>query len=370
MNGKESGSLLGDANPIFTERKKPDWGAGHPLSGKRCIGVHDLPFGTMDLRPVAPFFLALGLTIANASAGTGAPPKPSKGPGFSFSLLPKSFQKNPKLDFNILTEMTPEGRKRSTPTPQNPTYYISQAGGVYSGGVGAEHVSKTPPVEKLQQLMERALAEAGYLPAEGNSHPPTIAIIYHWGSHSFDPPKDVSDENGGDVPIPEEVLRKTLLDRAMLLGGVAFTKEVARAMEEADLKTALQTNSGAGGVGDLLPDPFQRLRMKSPEMDRLVTELYSSSYFVVATAYDYASLAKGQRVSLWRTKMTVNSIGVNMLESVPSLIATAAPYFGRDMTEPVVITKKISREGRVEVGTPTVVPETTPPAPGGTSPAR
>jgi len=55
--------------------------------------------------------------------------------------------------------------------------------------------------------------------------------------------------------------------------------------------------------------------------------------------------------------MTVNALGVNMLETVPSLISSAGPYFGREMADPVVLTKRISREGKVEVGTPTVVPD-------------
>ena len=39
-----------------------------------------------------------------------------------------------------------------------------------------------------------------------------------------------------------------------------------------------------GSVGDMLPDPFDQLRMRSVEMDRMVDELFSSSFFVVASS--------------------------------------------------------------------------------------
>lgn len=297
-------------------------------------------------------------------------PKAEKESKFVFSLLPKSLQRNPRLSFNIFTEMTAEGRKLPKPTPQKPAYYISQAGGVYNGGIGAEHNTKGPPVEKLEALMKKSLAEGGYLPSENAAQPPTLVIIYHWGSHSFQPPSDVSDENGqGNVPVPEVDIRKTLLDRAMLLGGAKFARDVADAMQQVDQKATMQRSFVAapgadfgGSVAEMMPDPFDQLRQRSPEMDRLVDELFSSSFFVIASAYDYAALVKGQRHVLWRTKMTVNSLGVNMLETVPPLIASAGPYFGHETETPVVINKRVSRDGKVEVGTPTVVPENAPPA--------
>lgn len=116
--------------------------------------------------------------VPAAAAKTAKEPKES---GFVFSLLPKSLQRNPRLSFNIFTEMTAEGRKVRQPTPQAPAYYIAQAAGVYHGGVGAEHDLKSPPVEKLEMMMKRALAESGYLPSENATQPPTLAIIYHWG---------------------------------------------------------------------------------------------------------------------------------------------------------------------------------------------
>jgi hypothetical protein len=60
--------------------------------------------------------------------------------------------------------------------------------------------------------------------------------------------------------------------------------------------------------------------------------------------------------------MTVNSMGVNMAETVPPLIASASPYFGKETLDPVVVTKRLGHDGHVDVGVPVVVPDSAPPA--------
>ncbi|HVS54086.1 MAG TPA: hypothetical protein VHD62_17150 [Opitutaceae bacterium] len=302
--------------------------------------------------------------------------KPAKSGGWVFSLLPKSLQRNPRLDFNIITEMTPAGRKVARPSAEKPAYYVAESGGMHNEGLmGGEANLKGPSAEQLRHMLEKALAQNGYIASANDTQRPTLAIIYQYGAHGFTPPAPLTDPvpdgltpppddpaGTGDVPIPERQIRKALLDRASLIGGAKFVKEVAFAMEQVDQKATLQRTFTApdggdfmGSVGDGLPDPFEELRARSDDMARMVDELFSSSYFVVATAYDYAELAKGHRVVLWRTKMTVNSLGVDMKESLPPLVASAAPYLGRETVDPVVISKRIDRTGNVEIGTPTVI---------------
>lgn len=323
------------------------------------------------------------LLFALAPAAGHAAPAPAaatrdkapaeKGGGFFAALLPKSLQKNPKLDFNILTEMTPEGRRLKPPTAQNPVYYISQSGGVRHAGLNPEHDLKGPTEENLQRMVERALAEGHYHPSTNAAQPPTLVIIYHFGSHSFQPPASVASESPraaeeeaqtgtGDVPVPEIVIRKALLDKAQLLGGAKFLKEVVDALGELDRIAGMERShvtvaggESTGSVASMMRDPFDTLRARSTEHERMVDELFSSSFFVIASAYDYAALVKKERRLLWRTKMTVNSLGVNMVESIPPLIASAAPYLGRETREPVLVTKRITRDGNVNVGTPVVV---------------
>lgn len=324
----------------------------------------------MNLCRLVLFPLLLPVCVVAAQpAPPAATPKQKAGGGFVFSLLPRSLQRNPRMDFNIITETTAAGRRIAPPTRAKPQYYIAQAGRMLNTGVGPEALNG-PPKEQLERMMTRALADGGYLAAQPAGDPPKLVIVYNWGSSSFQPPASVADENGeGDIPEPEVVIRKTLLDRAMLIGGRKFFREVAEAMEQVDRKAGMQrafvTPEGGdfmGSVGDMIRDPFDELRARDAETERLVDELFSSSYFVVASAYDHDAMVKGQRVLLWRTKMTVNSLGLSINESVPSLIASAGPYLGRDTPEPIVVTKRLDRAGRVEIGPTTIVEEPAAPA--------
>jgi len=85
-----------------------------------------------------------------------------------------------------------------------------------------------------------------------------------------------------------------------------------------------------------------------------VDQLNDDLYFAVASAFDYDALAHGKRVLLWRTRMTVSAAGVALDQSLPAVIATAGPYFGREMTEPSTVVRRV-KEGRVEIGPAAVV---------------
>ena len=56
-----------------------------------------------------------------------------------------------------------------------------------------------------------------------------------------------------------------------------------------------------------------------------------------------ASLLR-RSLRLWRTRMTVAAQGVSQEQTLPTLIATAAPYFGKDMTEPETLSKRTVRD--------------------------
>jgi len=307
--------------------------------------------GCVEMRWMRSSFLLAAL------AGVGAappPPVPAAEPAkaepakpkqteneWVFSLLPKSLQLRPRAEFNFLSNLTPAGKTRPVPTPEQPAYYLIEPGVNRDTGVGAEHGLKTPPVAKRQQLLEQALAANSFRRAD-ESHPPTLVILFHWGSSSYQPGEGESEMDR----------RRALMDRAMLIGGEKFAKEIAAVFEELDRIALLPPEFQV-----MVPNPIEKLINRSREMGRLVEEVFSSSYYVVASAFDHAEMAKGRGVVLWRTKMTVNSIGVNMLETVPPMIASSAPFLGTDMTEPVVRATRIERGGRVEIGTPTVVEE-------------
>jgi len=306
-----------------------------------------------------------------------------------FSLLPKSFQKNPVVDFTVITEMTAEGRKYPTPSPGNPIYYKTVLGTYLQLGQGMPAGEKSPAMTELQERLRSALATNGYLPAAPPEHKPSVVIMFYWGSHTpdyqeaqdaaLDAATQVTADGSSIAPLSgaqtaEDLLplvlsdltkRKELIERASLIGGMKFAYQLSSVLDDEVRLSQIDENAGraAALVGNPFPDfrsmatPFHRFLQSDPKIEMLVEATFGSCYFVVASAYDGVAMAKGEGRLLWRTKMTVNSSGVSMREALPTLIASSAPFIGRDMRDAEVISKRVYREGHVEIGTPTVVEE-------------
>jgi len=248
---------------------------------------------------------------------------------WDFSILPKAFQRHPTLDMTFNTELTPFGRLLRPASAEHPVYYVEQDAGFKPLGwsTAGEH---PPPSTDMDRVLTRALATNGFLLASPE-HPAALALIYFWGSHNK-PDQDLARK------FPE-LARKYVLERAILVGGRKFADGMGFAMEWGE-------------------SPADRETKREFLRDQAAEELY----YVVASAYDYPALARGERKLAWRTTMTVTSAGLAMRETLPPLVASAAPFFGRDMTEPEIGARRISRAGRVEVGTPTVVEDKAPAA--------
>src|SRR6266700_7076344 len=129
-----------------------------------------------SLRSLFCFVLGLlpwTLFAANPPPSSGAvpaatPPRASGLPKtgeFAFSLLPKSFQRNPTLEMTVNTEFTDYGRLLRSASPEQPVYYVPLPAGYkeFGGSIGGQH---PPPPADLERAMKKALAVNGYLQAE------------------------------------------------------------------------------------------------------------------------------------------------------------------------------------------------------------
>jgi hypothetical protein len=104
--------------------------------------------------------------------------------------------------------------------------------------------------------------------------------------------------------------------------------------------------------------------MRAPNNEFLLNQALDDVYYVVASAFDYQAVAKGEPKLLWRTRMTVSSQGISVKQALPAVMASAASHFGREMAESEIIHGHAVPEGKVEVGAPTVVdPLSAPPTP-------
>lgn len=318
------------------------------------------------MRALTSSFAVLALAAAG-SAQEGPPAEKSRERSpLVFSILPRAFQQRPHVDFNVITEMTEEGRQAPKPAAGAPLYYITKPSGFVQLGQGAPAAEKPPAVERMERVLERALAASGYRGADPQ-HPPSLVIFYTWGSHS----NPLLDEDPENNTVPNKVLIDELIERARLVGGNKFAQEFIQAMATQGaaqrampkprvdptgaVETQFNVQGEAAGAMTQIFSPVEAFRQRSGKHRALMEDVSGSIYFVIASAYDFQSVATEKRILLWRTKMTVNSRGVAMTETLPALIASAGPYFGKDMTETEVVTQRISRDGTVEIGTPEVI---------------
>jgi hypothetical protein len=322
-------------------------------------------------RPYRAWFVSLVLPALLQGASSPAPvptaakPPPAKKSEKSewvFSLLPKSLQKNPRLDATIITEMTEAGKKLPAVSPQSPAYYqLFSAGRRDLGHVSTrESTLQQPDIERMLTL---SLAANGYRPANPPALP-SLLIIYTWGMHAL---LTEGDEENPVLSGPQ--IARNLLDRATLVGGEKFSRKLLDLFTQADaMNVAASVPTPPDGSPIVTPEamafanPVAQFKRADPKNEFLVDQAASDVYYVVASAYDYQSATTPKRVLLWRTRMTVAASGVSQEQSLPTLIANASPFFGKDMSEAAILTPRSVREGTVEVGTPKVVEPAAEPA--------
>lgn len=265
-------------------------------------------------------------------------------------------QKNPTLEITVITETTEAGKKLPPVSVDRPVYYQAHSLGYKTLG---DPSAGEKPVDagELERVLFRSLATNGYQPAKSSGPPPSIVIIYYWGVHS------VLNEGDPDNPsLPVEVVRRNILDRAALVGGAKFAKELHVLMQEADdYATAASAQLATDGRPPISPglvafaNPVNLFKLRNAKNELLLNQIAGDLYYLVASAYDYQSVAANNKVLLWRTRMTVSARGVSQRQAMPAMILGAGPFFGREMKEPEIVSKRAVPEGSVEIGTPTVV---------------
>lgn len=282
---------------------------------------------------VFAFLLAAGGLCTAAATPATATKVENDNSRWVFRVLPKAFQKNPRVDLAVITEMTEAGKKVAPPTAEKPTYYFAQSAGFHEEGHGDGTPVSTPATHKfMEKQVEAALADSHFIHATAE-HPATIALFYFWGVHSR------LNENVDDVGF------RNLLSRAKLVGGDKFARELER---------AIHSSVVSDGMLFGIADPVYQFREQDDLHRELMSEILDDCYFVVVSAYDGAALARGERRLLWRTKMSTSAQGVSLDETLPALVLGGTQFFGRDMGEAQVVAKIIHRTGRVDIGEPKV----------------
>lgn len=206
-----------------------------------------------------------------------------------------------KLDMLVVAEQTDSAVKPAPPTAALPTFYAALDGGYIESGdpIGG---LKPPPASAIAQALGAALASQHYVPATtGNS--PAQLLIYHWGLLNRDSRQIRTSLH----------LQPNLVAR---IGLVSTDAEAARIEED------LLDRRQPGPIHPPIIDPQER---------DLIQFAADNRYFVIVSAYDFASVARGDGQLLWRVKLSTRSVGTSMAESLTTLLQGGAPYFGHDV---------------------------------------
>jgi hypothetical protein len=244
------------------------------------------------------------------------------------------------VEVNVVVDMTPEGRKRTPPDPDHPSYYVPivgkfrEEGAVFAGG-------KAPSQNDLLHLAAIELAKQSYFVCPpGKAHTPDIILVFNWGCMNPDRvtqpapagnPMDKDPEaNGGSDDMAVVVNDRQMLD---LVGGA----------------TLQNLNSDA-------------------DREAVADRAQENRYFIVISAFDFPTSVHNQKkVPLWQAKLSVPSAGVSYDDIAEVMIETGSPFFGRETATPKRVTIPVVPEGHVLLGTPqTKDYQDVPPAPAGT----
>lgn len=262
----------------------------------------------------------------------------------SLSALPSATAASSKLTFTTITEVTDAGKNLRPAAPATSIYYITKSQGPNNRGDTAKEA--TLSADQVEKPLVDALAKSRYVLSGSEAQKPALAIFYMWGSHNvYDP--DAS-------AVSEDTHIRNNLDRAALIGGRQFAADLAKAYRDTEsiglgsphIAQELPEHLRGSGVGivsgmsqmNTVMSPLRLLALRSQKHQLMLDQASRDCYYVVVSAYDYASTRTKSPVLLWRTRMTVSASGVSQRESLPRLIEMAGPFFGREMKEPEIVT--------------------------------
>ncbi|HEY8993716.1 MAG TPA: hypothetical protein VIM71_03445, partial [Lacunisphaera sp.] len=215
-----------------------------------------------------------------------------------------------------------------------PAYYVPVIFGWQEEG---QVVAGEAPPKREMMLRElgQALAKRGYilqaLRPDANKTTPSLIISVEWGYMNpitlppgFEPASspradpEQQDTTDTDTPDSAQTTATELNQREMitLVAGSAVKRQ------------ALFTHA---------------------DWEKLRDAVGEGRYFVIVSAYDFASSVKGEQKLLWRTRMSTPRQGVWLQQVAPALVAAGAPLFGRQSEAPAWKEYRV-RDGRVEMG--------------------
>jgi hypothetical protein len=245
-------------------------------------------------------------------------------------------------DIIVYSLVTEAGKKMTTPTSDHPATCLFIAGGYREEG---EQVAgeKSPPPEKIEQMVRNALAAAhyhganskawgvfngtpggnfpaSYDPARSDSKTIDYIIVYNWGYMN----PETMDMGDDPADNPADKGNQIVFNKPMMLALVA----------------------GAS---------LDKMEPGIPPWDDIAQAADTNRYFIVISAYSpVAYILRHEKKLLWRAQMSLESSGTSQDESMPALISASVPYLGHETDIPQQINESLDRPSQVIMATPEV----------------
>jgi hypothetical protein len=204
-------------------------------------------------------------------------------------------------EVTVYAYTTPAGKRMPSPGLERPARCLLVAGGRRELGHSRRGLVPAPH-EGVDPLVRAAL-QVNHYPGVRKGEAPELVVAYHWGVAN---PELAGDRSGmDDILINEQQM-------LALVGGAALTG--------VELET---------------------------ERARIIAAAMEERYFLVVSAYDFATTAKSKkRLLLWRAQMSLPAAGHGEERALSFLAAAGGSLFGRDTTFPRRIEIAVSGELR------------------------
>jgi len=340
----------------------------------------------LSLQVFSPFLGAAaskskGITAEQLEAQLKAAKRP-KSEKWKLSLLPVGLQKNPQVDYTIITEMTDAGRKLPEPSFDKPIFYFPHSIGQKDVG-DAYGGTKEIKFEFLKKQLNNALASNGYRETTQDDPKVSQVLMFSWGMHNKIEPmpemeeqtEDTGDsgDTGGDATVTDATIAGAnmgsmtaddneiinMLGRAKTIGGTKFANEFATAL--------VQQMAWSGSPSYETPGPLRDFAERDPNTEALVYAIFNDCYFLIVFSFDFEALKRKERKLLWTTRISTVSQGISFEATLPIMITNGAYFFGRE-TEGIEIIRRRAYQGTsVEIGPAQVIDFDTKPTTTGTA---
>jgi len=230
-----------------------------------------------------------------------------------------------ELEVYTVTDTTDSGRAFPAPTPQQPQYYRAVSLGHRDLG-GAIANDPTPSEDTAVQIIAHELAKRGYLPASAQTPPPTLVLVFAWGTL-----------NAYTLPSMKAGFPGAQLNRQQIVRFLGGEK--------------------LGLTADFYHDRLRPSSYSLRLLDREARDFYAAGtdnyYVAVVTAYDLAAMERNPTVTLdhlWITRIACPSNGVTLPDVLPAMLAIAGPHLGRETARPVRTVTPFGPRGNVTYG--------------------